>query len=302
MTLKKKAVLTVAFVSALLLLAVAATGFVNLGQANPYIRDSKMEGTVPPPDGTKPPAISISSPANHTSYPSINFLLNFSATIERSNNISLSLSELYYKPSWQNDRTNIDFISLWVKNNYTYPSTFSINMTNVPEGPHWLEVCAAATAFAYETRHEVKGVYYTTYYVGYKVSSSSVVEFTIDTIAPSILSLSVENKTYVASSVPLTLTTNEPVSQASYSLDGLANVTVAGNTTLTNLPYGEHNVTVYATDNAGNIGASETTTFTTVEPELEPFPVVPVAAASAAAVAVVGAGLLVYFKKRNRQR
>jgi hypothetical protein len=290
-----------AFISVFLLLAVAATGFVNLGQANPYIRDWKMEGEVAPPDGTKPPAVSIFSPANDTSYPSNDFLLNFSVTIERSNNISLSLSELYYTTSWQQDRTIVDLMSFWVKNNYSYPSTFQINMTGVPEGPRWLEVYAVATGFAYESRHEVKGIYYTTYYVGYKITSSSSVRFAVDVTAPCILSLSIENKTYATSDIPLTLTTNEPVSQASYSLNGQANVTVAGNTTLKNLPYGEHRITVYATDKAGNVGASETLFFNVNAPE--PFPVVPVAAASvAAAVAIAGAGLLVYFKKVKENR
>jgi hypothetical protein len=82
-------------------------------------------------------------------------------------------------------------------------------------------------------------------------------------------------------------------------LDGQENVTVAGNTTLANLPYGEHNVTVYATDNVGNI-ASETITFTIAEPEPEPFPTTLVATGAVATIAVVGVGLLVYFKKRKR--
>jgi len=72
-------------------------------------------------------------------------------------------------------------------------------------------------------------------------------------------------------------------------------VTVAGNTTLTELSFGLHNVTVYAEDTFGNVGASETVWFSVAEP----FPAVPVAAASAVAVAIVGAGLLVYFKKRK---
>ena len=70
-----------------------------------------------------------------------------------------------------------------------------------------------------------------------------------------------DNKIYFSSDVPLTLTVNEPVSQVTYSLDGQRNVTTAGNTTLTNLPYGEHNVTVYTTDKAGNVGASGTIHF-----------------------------------------
>jgi len=91
---------------------------------------------------------------------------------------------------------------------------------------------------------------------------------------------------------------NETTPRISYSLDGLDNVTVAGNATLSGLPIGVHNVTVYAWDAAGNVGASETITFTVAEPE--PFPVAPVAVASAVSVAVVSVALLVYFKKRKR--
>ena len=69
--------------------------------------------------------------------------------------------------------------------------------------------------------------------------------------------------------------------------------------TLAGLAYGVHNVTVYAVDMAGNIGTSETISFTIAE-EPELFPVVPVAAASVASVALIGVGLLVYFKKRKR--
>jgi hypothetical protein len=294
---EKKTLLTVAFIS-LFLVAVAGTQFVSLGQANPYIRDWKMEGEISPPDGTKPPIVSISCPMNNTSYPSNSFSLNFTATVEKSNDISLGLSEVYYVASWQKGRTDIDLYSLFVKNNYTWPSTFSINMTDVPEGPHWLEVYAVATGFAYETRHEVKGIYYTTYYVGYKITSSSVVNFTIDTTAPSVLSLSVENETFATSDVPLTLIVNEAVSQVTYSLDGQKNVTIAGNTTLIGLSSGNHKLTVYATDEAGNVGASETITFSVTVPEPFPTELVTVGGASAAFVSV---GFVVYslkFKKR----
>ena len=97
--------------------------------------------------------------------------------------------------------------------------------------------------------------------------------------------------------MPLNFTVNEAVTLVSYSLDGQSNVTVAGNTTLTGLSVGAHNLTVYAWDTAGNVGASETITFTVAEPE--PFPAVPVAAASAASIIVVSLALLVYFRKRK---
>ena len=69
---------------------------------------------------------------------------------------------------------------------------------------------------------------------------------------------------------------------------------VAGNTTLTGLSNGEHSLTVYATDEAGNAGASETITFSVDVP----FPATLVLA-SASGVSVVVAGLLMYFKRRN---
>jgi hypothetical protein len=90
---------------------------------------------------------------------------------------------------------------------------------------------------------------------------------------------------------------NETASKITYCLDGQENVTISGNVTLTELVNGDHTVTVYATDPAGNLGASETIHFTMAEPE--PFPVAPVAATSMASVAVVGVALLVYFKKRK---
>jgi hypothetical protein len=85
----------------------------------------------------------------------------------------------------------------------------------------------------------------------------------------------------------------------SYSLDRENNVSIAGNTTLIGLSYGWHNVTVYAVDNAGNIGASKTILFNLTEPKPEPSLNILVTA-PIASVVVAGAGLLVYFKKRKR--
>jgi hypothetical protein len=114
------------------------------------------------------------------------------------------------------------------------------------------------------------------------------------TIPPSISIASVENST--VNTVSLSFTVNKPHVWLAYSLDGKDNVTITGNTTITGLTSGLHNITVYAKDEFENIGASETISFTMAT---EPFPSAPVAAASVATVAVVGVGLLVYFKKRK---
>jgi hypothetical protein len=116
------------------------------------------------------------------------------------------------------------------------------------------------------------------------------------TVPPAVAVVSPVNQKYNESSVSLVFTVNKPVNWIGYSLDGQDNVTVTGNTTLSELDNGLHNITVYAKDEFENTGASETITFS-VE---VPFPVVPVAAASAATIAVVGAVLLVYFRRRKR--
>jgi hypothetical protein len=117
-----------------------------------------------------------------------------------------------------------------------------------------------------------------------------------DTEPPRISILSPENKICNESSVPLTFLIYEPASSMSYSLDGQDNITIIGNSTISDLTNGLHNVSVYVKDMCGNVGASETVSFS-VE---VPFPVAPVTATSVAIVAVVGVGLLVYLKKRKR--
>jgi hypothetical protein len=117
----------------------------------------------------------------------------------------------------------------------------------------------------------------------------------VDFTGPSILVLSPENKTYDEGSIPLGFTVNEAVAQITYSLDGKDNVSITGNATLSGLANGLHNVTVYAKDEFGNKGASETVSFSVDVP----FPTILVIAPTVSA-AVVGIGLLVYLKKRKR--
>jgi hypothetical protein len=123
------------------------------------------------------------------------------------------------------------------------------------------------------------------------------------TIAPKISIQSPLNQSYKVSNVSLSFSVkvfspDKAPMWLGYSLDGEQNVTITGNTTLTGLSNGLHNVTVYANDTFGNQGASQTVTFTVAVPE--PFPTALVAAASGASIALVSVGLLVYFKKRHR--
>jgi len=120
--------------------------------------------------------------------------------------------------------------------------------------------------------------------------------------APDVSVYILENATYGNLPVVFTVTfpVDKPTSWMGYSLDGQDNVTIAGNTTLTGMSSGLHNITVYALDVYGVSAASETVHFSIAkEPKQETFPTALVAATSIATVAVVSVGLLVYFKKRK---
>jgi N-acetylneuraminic acid mutarotase len=119
--------------------------------------------------------------------------------------------------------------------------------------------------------------------------------YVLENTPPKISVLSPANETYNNSTVLLRYAVDKPVNWTGYSLDGEETVTVAGNTTITGLANGTHNVTVYATDAFGNVGASETVGFT-VE---VPFPATMVVA-PIVLVAVVSVGFIVYFRKRKR--
>jgi hypothetical protein len=282
---EKKLFLTTITVS-VLLSALAGTQLVDLGKADPYISDFVEVGEMPAPEGTEPLTILIISPENNTLYSSNNISLNFNTSWSESIDF-FWLFQIYYKASWQQDKTYVNYGSS--------ARSVTINLTDVPEGSHYLEVVAVAKYTGYISYQEIKGLYLTSYYVSYRLNGSSRVNFNVD-FPPTISILSLENKTYNTSNVKLDFSVNEPISVVTYSLDGKDNVTISGNTTLTGLPNGDHNVTVYATDQTGNVGASETIYFKVDVPE--PFPVVPFVAAIVV-VAVVAVGLLVYFKKRK---
>jgi hypothetical protein len=74
--------------------------------------------------------------------------------------------------------------------------------------------------------------------------------------------------------------------------------TINGNTTLTGLQDGDHKLTVYATDEAGNVRTSETIDFD-VQVPLSPqvaFAVIP----PMAIVLIGGLSVLIILRKRNQ--
>ena len=258
----------------------------SLVTANPYIDG----GEVPPDAYTHPPTIFISSPENNAVYAANNLTFTFNISAPESTTAANPpfISEVYYETDWQEDSIRV----------YGFPYhydprptklDFSFAITEIPEGQHNIAVHATGSGWY------LNGLYSH----DFNIHGSSPVNFVIDTIPPNVTVLSMENKTYGSSDVPLNFVVTEPFSQVTYSLDGQDNVTIAGNTTLTGLANGAHNLTVFATDVAGNTGASEPITFTVAGETQKSFSTTAIAASTSAAI-IVGVGLAVYLTKAKR--
>jgi hypothetical protein len=119
------------------------------------------------------------------------------------------------------------------------------------------------------------------------------------TITPkrlNILFLTSENQTFIENSLRLNFTVNNSFSKITYSLDGQENATITGNSTISELPHGAHNVTVYVWDEAGNVGASETLRFSIAQPASN----VPIVVVCSVVVVIVVVGLSVNLKKKRQ--
>jgi hypothetical protein len=288
-TLLKRTALALTLIMALLYSAVVGTRFVEPAIANPLWGSSAYKGEV---DAPSKPTIIISSPKNNTRLKtnSLSVTLNVSIITTNMQNYQEWISRVYYTSDWLQEDTYV-YEYRNPDPNYIRPTItefyYRLNLTEIPEGVHEI------------TFYAVEGGFYCQFleYYGFSANDSSVVVFTIDTTPPSVSVLSLENRRFNSSDVPLNFEVDEPFEKASYVSDGQQNVTIAGNTTLTGLPNGDHNVTVYAIDEVGNTGVSETIYFSVDVPE--PFPTAMVVAVSVAAIALVSVSLLVYFKKRK---
>ena len=187
----------------------------------------------------------------------------------------------------------------------------TVNLTEIPEGNNSVTIYIGI--LRYSSMSIEQGVFesYHRYANATWEFCNETVFFSVDTIPPKIVLESLDNETYTSADIALNCTVNEPVSNLTYSLDASlpvacaffevadnGSISVFGNTVLANLTNGEHNITFYATDKAGNAGASAPLSFIVKVPD--PFPTSP-AALAIAAVIVVGAGLLVYYHKTRRR-
>lgn len=245
----------------------------------------------------KPPTVAFQSPQENVTYGSTVMLrCNISAGASKID-YPASISYLSYEGDWQKMATPVQFKGTWgidklyVKGDLTY---FSTNLT-VPEGKHNITVWATQIGnYQEDTGQKFQGselIRINSYHLG----GSATVSFAVDCTAPTVLVLSSGNKTYNTADVPLQFNVNESESQYTYCLDGQPATIVKGNSTLTNLSNGNHNLTVYAVDAAGNVGTSETVSF-----EVDvPFPTIQVTVAVAILSAVVILLPILLFKRRK---
>ena len=112
--------------------------------------------------------------------------------------------------------------------------------------------------------------------------------------APVVTITSPKSKTYETNEVPLTFTVNGEASWLGYSLDGQQAVTITGNTTITGLAVGAHNITVSARSATGLVGTSGIVTFTVAARFPTEWVLVGVGIAIAASVS-----FLLYVKRRS---
>jgi hypothetical protein len=255
-----------------------AAGYLEPVKANPFGMET---------DYTALPLISISAPSNSTFSPDN---VSLSIVVSKPNNWlihgGMNARQMLKSISYQLDEK---IYGPFVANSYLEsPFNYSMKLTDLKEGEHSLKVYAEATGWFIEWHDLWEREASIT-------ASSDTLYFTVEKNVPAVIVAPIENSS--TPDVPLNFNVNCTASRIVYSLDGQENQSIAGNTSLTGLSNGLHNVTVYAWNLDGNVGASETTYFYVQVPE--PFPTVVVAAVSAGSVAVFCVGALFYLRKRK---
>jgi hypothetical protein len=290
---EKKQVLTTIIISALLFSTVAGTLLIQNGPRAFIVQAEASDDNMIIYESTNIANVTIQSPENKTyNENSVTLTFTIESDIPPVENFSRGTYALYYVHGCVLDNNTSKLVYDVSHKYYVSPNNVPValsgsrnryigntTLTGLSQGPHNITVWVRAQRYMIS-------------YAGIEWAVFATASFSV---APQITVLSPETKTYNVSDVPLDFTVEETFSKIEYSLDGQSNVTINGNTTLTWLPNGDHNVTVYATDEFGNTGVSKTIHFN-VE---APFPTALVVAVSVAAVVVVGIGLLVYFKKRK---
>ncbi len=246
-----------------LLLLTAGISSINFVGANPVGTIFEEREISPSSVNAQPPTIIFLSPENNNTVTS-NLTLHCNISVGAAKTVDPgSIERSSYKGDWEQTQTPVLFRCAWDQNKTYVASNLTEFSTKlfVPEGKHNITVWASEIGgYQQDTGPGFKDLETIVVYT-FHIASSATVTFTVDGTSPNVTVLSVENKTYSSSDLPLNFAVSEPISQITYSLDGKEKTAIAGNCTLTDLSNGNHNVTVYATDIAGNTGTSQTINF-----------------------------------------
>jgi hypothetical protein len=263
----------------LCLAASTAASFLSV-KANPVIVPS-----VPAPSGVYL-TIDMASPTENATYPN--------GAINAVFNVTVDGPQLIYGQALQEYLAVASYKGDWMQESKSCPPNifrptqflaYNFSIARIPFGEHDLDFTASARGyFVLENGSSRSYTLEKTVSLRFLVLANPIVEFS-----------SFQNTNFTTSTFPLNFTIDHPAAEMAYCLDGQEFVSISGNTTLRGLSNGRHNVTVYATDEYGYTGASDTLYFNV---NVREFPVVPIAFAVVAAAAA-GVGLLVYFEKHN---
>jgi hypothetical protein len=193
------------------------------------------------------------------------------------------------------------------------PTTGTVGLPQLSEGSHCLTITVTASLNGYHGANPPGSPFKPTGVSGnYEAIWVTSVYFTIDTngqstdkTPPVITDLTISNQTYRFPRIALLFHVNEDIAKATYSLDGQDNITITENTTLTNLTPGQHNLTLYVQDKAGNMAVSQTSFIIAeqqklstqiVEQQPKPFPAALTAAALLLTLCAAFA-IVLYFKR-----
>ena len=272
-------VFTVTFIALMLTVGLQT---LDVAEANPYGVVWPTE--IPPPASVKL-IVNLTSPIGNTVYTNGTVKVCFNVTLDDPNHFGGSLYMSYYKGDWMKDSAWCPFPT---KSNVWYTTRFlqfNFSLSGIPFGEHTLEITPTAQGTFIRNN--------TAYHFG--LNKTVTIKFSVLS-NPIINLLSNQNLTSTNSSFPLNFRVDHPVQEITYSLDGQKSLPINGNTTLTGLANGPHNVTVSATDDSAYKGISDTLYFYVDTPE---SPFVPLAVALAIALITVASISLVYFKRRK---
>ena len=128
-------------------------------------------GIIPPDQSTKAPKITILSPKNNTTYKEDTINLSFNTSLGYSRTATVKfILEIYYKTDWQ-DQTTYAYKSSSGKD---LESPFNLNLTNIPDGNHSIEITAC----------EMGNYHEDLYWYTFLINGSSIANFEVDTIKP----------------------------------------------------------------------------------------------------------------------